>query len=150
MKVQRSSPRKLVIRLALVLAWILLGTLLFIFNRGHTLLVDNRNLQDQNIRAPDMINVSIDGSYPLEFFRGDRDRYNVGGTNHRIRIEFSDGASPFEGTFKLPIKDDMYIISVPKMINGIEPFVEVFHTVRENRAPEEEEIPAADEPFFIE
>jgi hypothetical protein len=44
----------------------------------------------------------------------------------------------------------MYILSVPKMINGIEPFVEVFHTVQENRSPAEEEIPAADEPFFIE
>jgi hypothetical protein len=37
------------------------------------------------------------------------------------------------------------------MLNGIEPFVEVFHTVQENRAQaEEEEIPAPDEPFFVE
>jgi hypothetical protein len=134
----------------LVLVWFLLGSALFISNRGHTLLVDNHNLQEEGIRAPDLIKISIDDGYPLDFFRGDRDRYNLGGSNHRIRVEFSDGTAPFEGTFKLPIKDDMYILSVPKMINGLEPFVEVFHTVRENRAPEEEEIPAADEPFFIE
>jgi hypothetical protein len=140
--------RRLIIRLALVLVWLLLGAALFIFNRGHTLLVDNRNLQDQGIRAPDLIRVSIDGGPPLEFFRGDRDRYTLGGSKHRIRIEFSDGTAPFEGAFTLPIKDDMYIISVPKLINGMEPFVEVFHTVRE--APAEEEIPAADEPFFVE
>jgi hypothetical protein len=144
------NRRRLIIRLALVLVWFLLGTVLFIFNRGHTLLVDNHNLQEEGIRAPDLIKISIDGGYPLEFFRGDRDRYNLGGSNHRIRVEFSDGTAPFDGTFRLPIKDDMYILSVPKMINGLEPFVEVFHTVRENRAPEEEEIPAADEPFFIE
>jgi hypothetical protein len=142
--------RRLIIRLALVLVWFLLGATLFIFHRGHSLLVDNHNLQDEGIRAPDLITVSIDGSHPMEFFRGDRDRYNLGGSNHRIRIEFSDGTAPFEGTFRLPIKDDMYILSVPKMINGIEPFVEVFHIARENRAPAEEEIPAADEPFFIE
>jgi hypothetical protein len=142
--------RRLIIRLTLVLVSVLLGAVLFIFNRGHTLLVDNNNLQEEGIHAPDLIKISIDGGYPLEFFRGDRDRYNLGGINHRIRIEFSDGTAPFEGTFKLPIKDDMYILSVPRMINGLEPFVEVFHTVRENRAPEEEEIPAADEPFFIE
>jgi hypothetical protein len=82
--------------------------------------------------------------------RGDRDRYSLAGTKHRIRIEFSDGAAPFEGAFRLPIRDDMYILSAPKMINGIEPFVEVFHTVRETRAPEEEELPVSDEPFFIE
>ncbi|MDR2739420.1 MAG: hypothetical protein LBB68_06280 [Treponema sp.] len=142
--------RRLAIRLALVLVWFLLGAALFVFHRGHSLLVDNHNLQDEGIRAPDLITVSIDGGYPLEFFRGDRDRYSLGGTNHRIRIEFSDGRAPFEGAFKLPIKDDMYILSVPKMINGIEPFVEVFHIVQENRARAEEEIPAADEPFFIE
>jgi hypothetical protein len=43
----------------------------------------------------------------------------------------------------------MYLLSVPKMINGVEPFVEVFQTVRETRE-EEEETPAPDEPFFIE
>jgi hypothetical protein len=142
--------RRLIIRLALVLVWFLLGTVLFIFNRGHTLLVDNRNLPDEGIRAPDLIKVSIDGGYPLEFFRGDRDRYNLGGTNHRILIEFSDGAAPFEGPFRLPLKDDMYILSIPRMINSMEPFVEVFHTVREDTAPEEEEIPGAGEPFIIE
>jgi hypothetical protein len=144
------SRRRLLIRLALVLLWFLLGAALFVFNRGHTLLVDNRNLSEEGIRAPDKITVSLDGGSPLEFFRGDRDRYNLGGSNHRIRIEFADGTAPFEGTFKLPIKEDMYILSVPKMINGREPFVEVFHTVRENRAPEEEEPIVTDEPFFIE
>jgi hypothetical protein len=44
----------------------------------------------------------------------------------------------------------MYILSVPKLINGIEPFVEVFHTAREPRAPAEEELPGAEEPFFVE
>jgi hypothetical protein len=145
------NRRRLIIRSALILVWLLLGTVLFIFNRGHTLLVDNRDLQDLGIRAPGLIRVSIDGGTPLEFLRGDRDRYSLAGTNHRIRIEFSDGTAPVEGTFTLPIKDDMYILSVPKLINGVEPFVEVFHTVQENRAQAaEEELPAADEPFFIE
>jgi hypothetical protein len=144
------NRRRLIIRSALVLVWLLLGTVLFIFNRGHTLLLDNRDLQDLGIRAPGLIQVSIDGGAPLEFLRGDRDRYSLAGTKHRIRIEFSDGTAPFEGAFRLPIRDDMYILSAPKMINGIEPFVEVFQTVRETRAPEEEELPAPDEPFFIE
>ncbi|MDR1248514.1 MAG: hypothetical protein LBK63_04335 [Treponema sp.] len=142
--------RKFIIRSALVLVWLLLGTALFIFNRGHTLLVDNRDLQDLGLRAPGLIRVSIDGGAPLEFLRGDRDRYSLAGSNHRIRIEFSDGEAPFEGTFTLPLRDDTYILSAPKLINGIEPFVEVFQMVRENRAPEEEELPASDEPFFIE
>lgn len=128
-----SSRRRIIIRAALIAIWIGAGAVLFIFSRGHALLVDNRNLQDQSIRAPDMITVFVDDLNGLEFFRGDRDRFQVAGSKHRISIEFSDGTPPFEGTFTLPIKDDMYILSIPKMISGIEPFVEVFHSEEVNR-----------------
>jgi hypothetical protein len=127
------SRRRIIIRAILVVLWIGVGAVLFVFNRGHALLVDNRNLQDQGIQAPDMITVFVDGLNGLEFFRGDRDRFQVAGSNHRITVEFSDGTPPFEGAFILPVKDDMYILSIPKMISGIEPFVEVFHSEQVNR-----------------
>jgi hypothetical protein len=133
---EKRRPR--IIRITLAALWIGLGVLLFVFNRGHTLLVDNRNVEDSGIRAPDLIKVSVDGKPALEFLRGDRDRVTVAGIRHRIRIEFTDGRPPFEGAFALPIKDDMYILSAPKMIAGIEPFVEVFRTAPETRVPEEE------------
>jgi hypothetical protein len=141
------NQRRLVIRVSLAALWILLGTILFIFFRGHTLLVDNRNIQDLNIRAPDLIKVSVNGSLPLEFLRGDRDIYRLSGSNHRIRIEVSGGASPFEGVFRLPLKDDMYLLSVPKMIRGIEPYIEVFHTSPETRNVEED-LPSGDDSFL--
>jgi hypothetical protein len=144
------NRRRLIIRSALVAIGILLGAVLFIFFRGHTLLLDNRNIQDLNIRAPDLINVSIDGGPFLEFFRGDRDLYRLSGSNHRIYIEFSDGTPPFEGPFVLPLKDDMYLLSVPKKTRGIEPFVEVFHTTPEPRQAVEEDLPSEDDEFFIE
>ena len=133
------------IRAALVLLWIGLGALLFTVYRGHTLLVDNRNT-DEGLRAPDLITVSVDGGKGLEFFRGDRDRFTVAGARHRIRIEFGDGSPPFEREFSLPIRDDMYMLSVPRMLNDL-PFVEVFHTAPEPRAPEDEELPSGDTPF---
>jgi hypothetical protein len=109
--------------------WLLLGTLLFVTGRGHTLLVDNRDFED--IRASDLITVYVDRGRGVEYFRGDRDRLTLTGSKHRILVEFSDGSPPFEGDFTLPIKDDMYLLSVPKIVNGIEPFVEVFHTAPE-------------------
>jgi hypothetical protein len=127
------GSRRRVIRAALIVLWIGVGVVLFIFNRGHALLVDNRDLQDLGIRAPDLITVFVDDGNGLEFFRGDRDRFQAAGSRHRILIEFSDGNPPFEGTFTLPIKDDMYILSIPKMISGIEPFVEVFRSEQVNR-----------------
>jgi hypothetical protein len=136
--------RKLV-RAGIVVGWFLLGTILFITSRGHGLLVDNRNVEALQIEAPKEINVSVDGGAGLAFFRNDRDRFTVTGSRHRIRVEFSDGQSPVEQEFVLPIKYDMYILSVPKMLNGIEPFVEVFHTIPEPREALEEEVPAPDE-----
>jgi hypothetical protein len=131
------KKRRLIIRAALVVFWLCLGVFIFITNRGHTVLVDNRNLQEENIRAPDMIKVSLDGGKALEFFRGDRDIFEVGGGNHRIRIEFSDGTPAFEENFSLTLMPDMFLLSIPRMINKIEPFIEVFQSEPQSRNEEE-------------
>ena len=137
------NKRKLIIQLSLVIIWIGLGIVLFITNRGHTLLVDNKNVEDPQLRAPDLITITVDKGKPLEFFRGDRDIFNVGGGTHRIYIEFSDGNPPFETHFSLPLGPDMFILSVPKLINGVEPFYEVFHTQQESRNDTEpDELPS--------
>jgi hypothetical protein len=130
--------RRLIICFILGILWIGLGFILFVINRGHALLVDNRDVREINLRAPDLITVFVDGQRAMELLRGDRDRLIVKGINHHVRVEFSDGTAPFEGDFKLPLKDDMYIILIPRMVRGIEPFVEVFHTAPEPRVPEEE------------
>jgi hypothetical protein len=136
--------QKKIIQAAMILLWIGLGIIIFVNFRGHTLIVDNRNTEE-GLRAPDLITVSVDGGKGLEFFRGDRDRFAVTGSRHRIRIEFSDGTPPFEREFRLPIRADMYILSIPKMLNSL-PFVEVFHTAPEPRSPEEEELPSEEVP----
>jgi hypothetical protein len=122
-----TKRRRLIIRTALVIIWIGLGVTLFVLNRGHSLLVDNRGVEALNLRAPDMITVTVNNGKALEFFRNDRDIFEVGGGTHRINIEFVDGTSPFTGTFSLPLKHDMYILSIPKMLAGVEPFFEPFY-----------------------
>ncbi|MDR0487553.1 MAG: hypothetical protein LBG91_04830 [Treponema sp.] len=133
-----AKQRRLIIRLILIVVWVSLGFILFIFNRGHTLLVDNRNVEAGNLRAPDLIKVTVNRGKTLEFFRGDRDLFEVGGGKHRIYVEFSDGKPPFEAVFSLPLGPDMFLLSIPKMINGIEPFIEEFRTQPESRNVEEE------------
>ena len=132
--------RKL-IRAAIAVVWIALGTVIFILARGHSLLLDNRNVEAPEIRAQNEVVVSVDGKDGIKLLRGDRDRLTVKGSKHTIRVEFKDGKEPFEGNFFLPLKGDMYLLSVTKMINGIDPFVEVFQFAPESRnaAPEEEE-----------
>ena len=135
------NKRKLIIRFTLVIIWIAAGILLFIFNRGHTLLVDNKNCEDLALLAPDFITVTLNKNKPLEFFRGDRDLFNVGGGRHRIKIEFA-GKPPFETSFSLPLGPDMFILSIPKMLNGIEPYIDVFYTQPESRSDETEAVNA--------
>jgi len=133
-----TKKRRLAIRLALAVVWTGLAVCLFVMNRGHTLLVDNRNVETPAIRAPDLIKVTVDKRKALELFRGDRDIFELGGGSHRIYIEFSDGTPPFEKRFSLPLGPDMFILSIPKMINNIEPYYEVFFTQQESRNAEEE------------
>jgi hypothetical protein len=134
-----TKQRRLAIRLALIVIWIGLGVLIFVLNRGHTLLVDNRNVESPGLRAPDLIQVTVNKNRPLEFFRGDREIYRVGGGRHSIYIEFSDGTPPFEKSFTLPLGPDMFLLSIPRMINGIEPYIEVFHSQPESRNVDDDE-----------
>ena len=133
------KQRRLIIRLALVVLWIGFGVLLFVLNRGHAILVDNRNVEGLSLRAPDLIKVTVNTGKPLEFFRGDRDIFDVGGGRHRILVEFSDGKPPFETQFTLPLGPDMFLLSIPKMINGIEPYIEAFRSEPEPRSENEDE-----------
>ena len=128
------KQRRLMIRLTLVAVWIALGVILFVLNRGHSVLLDNRNLASPETRAPDMITVTVNRQKPVELFRGDRDVVDVGGGRQKIKVEFSDGTPPFETSFSLPLGPDMFILSIPKMINGIEPFFEDFNSRQQESA----------------
>jgi hypothetical protein len=134
-----ANKRRLFIRGALVFIWICLGVVIFIMNRGHSLLVDNRNIEAENLRAPDLIKVTVDRGKPLEFFRGDRDIFEVGGGRHVIRVEFADGSPPLEKRFSLPLMPDMFLLSIPRMIRGDETYIEVFRTQPERRDSAEED-----------
>ncbi|MDR2730588.1 MAG: hypothetical protein LBB81_06790 [Treponema sp.] len=136
------EKRRVFIRLTLVIIWIITAFIIFIMYRGHTLLVDNKNIDDANIEAPDLIAVTVDRNKALDFFRGDRDRFEISGGTHRIYIKFTDGRPPFEAMFKLPLKPDMFLLSIPKMINGLEPWIEEFHTRAESRNTEENDFSA--------
>jgi hypothetical protein len=136
------KKRMLVIRLALIFLWIGLGVLIFVLNRGHALLVDNRDTD--NLRATDLIKVTVDGK-SLDFFRGDRDIFRVRGSRHRLRVEYMDGKPPFETVFSLALRPDMYLLSIPKITNGLADSITVFRSQPESRNVEEEEIPSGAE-----
>jgi len=121
-----AKQRQWIIRGVIIIAWIGLGTLLFVLNRGHSLLLDNRDVESPPLRAPNLVTVSLNGGEGLELLRRDRDILDVGGGRQRIRIEFADGTPPFEASFRLPLKSDVYLLSIPRLINGVEPYLDPF------------------------
>jgi hypothetical protein len=136
--------KKLLFRAALVVVYLGLGIFLFVVYRGHTLLVDNHNLE--NAPAPRLAVISIDGQKAVKYNSGDRDRVSLAGSRHTVRIEVP-GERVFEGEFTLPLKYDMYILYAPRLLSGIEPAVEVFHTVPDTReAASDEPVETGDAP----
>jgi hypothetical protein len=127
------------IRAALVAVYIALGAFLLVSYRGHTLLIDNRNIE--SLTAPERVMVSVDKNEPVAFFNGDRDRFAVSGPGHKIRLEFNDGTPAFEENISLPFNDDMYLLSIPKLLNN-ESYLEPFKVAPEPRVEEEEPLPA--------
>ncbi|MDR0629257.1 MAG: hypothetical protein LBG24_06425 [Treponema sp.] len=130
--------RRTIIQIVTVVIWIGLGIIIFVNFRGHTLIVDNRNVEEAGLEAPDLITVTVNEGDSREFFRGDRDLVSVTGGSHRILVEFNNGSPSFEGRFRLPVVENMYILSIPKMIKGIKPFVEPFYTEPERPQPDDE------------
>jgi hypothetical protein len=139
-----TNRRRLIIRSTLALLWVGLGVLLFVRNRGHTLLIDNQNID--NLRASDLITVTLDKGKPVEFFRGDRDIFRIGGGRHRLRVEYADGTPPYENTFALPLGPDMFLLSIPRMTSGTDNAIEVFYRQPESRNVEEDESLETDSP----
>jgi len=134
-----AKTRRLFIRGAIAVLWIALGVILFVMNRGHSLLLDNKSVEELSLEAPELVTVTVDKGKSIEFFRGDRDIVKVGGGKHRLTVEFTGGTPSFTKTFSLPLKGDMYLLSIPKMLAGMEPFYEPFvNTAPQSRDEEEE------------
>ena len=137
------KTRRILLRSALLVVYVAIAVTLFVFNRGHTVLVDNKADPTGSYAAFDLMKVSIDGGKAVEFFKGDRDKFTVVGQRHRIRIGFSNGQPEFEGTFSVPLGGDLFLLSVPKMVAGMEPFIEPFVVARSPLPSEEDALPLA-------
>jgi len=133
----KRSPRRLLVRLGLVAVYIFAVGLVFVLGKGHTLIVDNKDAADASYKADDGITVSIDRAEGLELYKGDRVLAKLKGQEHSVTVEKIDGEKK-QYRIKLPLTEDLLILSVPKLMAGIEPAVEVFVNVQE--APKGDEV----------
>jgi hypothetical protein len=144
--VLRSTPQKrLIIRGLLLAAYLALALVVFIYGRGHTLLLDNKSAADGSYAGFRSLSVSVNGGEPLQLALRERDKASVVGQLHTVRFEANGQA--YEASFRVPFGEDIILVSLPKLAAGIEPFWEPFRSEPVPRAaPAEEELPSLDNP----
>ncbi len=118
--------RRLAVRSGLVLAYVLAVGAVFVLGKGHTLLIDNKDLADGSGSAIDGVLVSVDGREPLELYKGDRDMVKLKGQKHRVSIEPIAGGDKVEAAISLPLNSDMLLLSVPRLAGKQPSFIEAF------------------------
>jgi hypothetical protein len=118
--------RRTLVRFALVAVYIGLAVLVFVGGKGHTLLVDNKNVPDSGLKAFEDVVVGVDSLETSELVKGDRDMFKVSGQRHRISLEIAGQPDKIVKTVVVPMNSDMIVISLPKLAAGVEPYIEPF------------------------
>lgn len=126
--------KKIIARSILVVLYILLVVVMFLTGRTHTILLDNKGDPDGAYKAVKGMEVRVDSGEPVEFMKGDRDKFPVKAQKHTIDIEFFDGSDPVSFTVTIPISYDYVLLSIPKYLAGIEPYMEEFDIYASNKA----------------
>lgn len=126
--------KKIIARSILVVLYILLVVVMFLTGRTHTILLDNKGDPDGAYKAVKGMEVRVDSGEPVEFMKGDRDKFPVKAQKHTIDIEFFDGSDPVSFTVTIPVSYDYVLLSIPKYLAGIEPYMEEFDIYASNKA----------------
>ncbi len=126
-KLDPKKARRWAIRAALGLLYVVLAVALFVTGRGHTILVDNKADPAGAFPALKAAVVSVDRQKPMEFYPGDRDKFIVKGQRHVLRVKpLAPGAQEKVVEFRVPLKEDMTLVSISKLMAGVEPWYETF------------------------
>jgi hypothetical protein len=115
--------RRNLFQLGVVILLLLLAVLMFIVGKMHTVLLDNKTIEADGITyaAFSVVEVEVNKKGLLELAARDRDMAEVMGQRHKISVIYTD--KNFEEhkivkKFKVPLGDDMVLISIPALVGG--------------------------------
>lgn len=142
-----NKTRKILVRLLLLVIYVGLGASMILTGKQHTILIDNKDAADGSYKAIDGMSVQIDNLEPAEYYAGDRDKAVVKGQNHKVLVEIFDGEKKVEKEITIPFGQSMVLLSIPKLVNGVEPYMEPF-TIQEEAPAESEQVESNPEMQF--
>lgn len=106
-----------------VVLMVLLAVWMFFLGRRHTVLVDNKTLEEQGIRAYDLVSVKVDDQEPIELTRRGRDQFVVTGQKHTLTMTWTDknwNENTRSWKIVIPVGWDMALVSLPYLGNNPE------------------------------
>ncbi len=120
------KSRRLVVRCALIVVWAAFIAFVFTFGKGHTLILDNKDSDDGAVKAFESVTIAVDGQDPIDLQAGDRDMAKVRAQSHKVEVTVKDGQKVAK-TITVPLKEDVLLVSIPKLMAGAQdaviPFV---------------------------
>jgi len=114
--------RRRLVRGGLIVVYAALIGFVFTFGKGHTIIIDNKDAEDGSVKAFESVTVSVDGQDPIDLQGGDRDMAKVRGQGHTVEITLQGGQKT-QTRIRVPLTEDMLLLSLPKLAAGQQPAV---------------------------
>jgi hypothetical protein len=113
--------RRNLFQLAAVVVILVIAVVMFIIGRQHTILLDNKTIEHEgkSYAAFSIVTVEVNKEGELELAARDRDKAEVMGQRHKIRVVYTDNTfqeHELVHKFKVPIGQDMVLISIPALV----------------------------------
>ncbi len=123
--------KQLFIRIGFVFALILISVGLYYAGKGHTLLLDNKNIEfnGNEYKALSIVEVKIDRGEEFELMKRDRIKEETSGQRHSITITYTDDNNEekvLHESFKIKVGEPFYLLSIPALLGGDENWIQVF------------------------
>ena len=146
------KARRLIIRIAAVLVLVVIGVIMSIIGRGHTIYLDNKTLEydGQTYKAPYKVTVYEDGEQLTKLYDNERGSATCLGQTFTVTLEImeSKGGSEETQTYKIPLPKNMdgIIINIPGYLAGLpeEAYLTEFIAAPEPVTDEDTELPSGD------
>ena len=119
------KTRKWIIRIAAVVVLIVVGVIMSIIGRGHTIYLDNKTLEydGQTYKAPYKVTITVGGEELTKLYDKERGSTTCLGQTFTVTLtimEKKNGAEETQ-TYKIPIPQNMdgVIINIPGYLAGL-------------------------------
>lgn len=157
-KPQFKITKRFWIQVAAIIVLILLGVLMFVIGKQHTILLDNKTLETETAtyRALPEVTVQVDKGEKIELAARDRDQAIVVRQGHTVTVWYEDPKTYEERElkikFRVPLSENMMLMSIPALVNGADESVWLTHyeiAVVTSVASEEEAIVTSEDAALL-